>query len=254
MEIGKACRYLILKFVIKGIIYPMLMRKNILVFAALCLLTVQPLLAQKKSEVKLGLKFAPNISFINPSTNEYKYDGAKLGAVIGLVSDIYFAEHYAFSTGFNFSFLGGKMTYPDKVMRDTLAIKGTTNSNLSAIYIEIPMMIKMFTKKFGKFSFFGQVGFGTGFRIAGHVNTDFTGSNGYSVSEKVSAANQTTTIRESVIIGLGTEIYLDESTRLVVGLGYSNSLNNVLKGYNALSGLNQKGYLNYAELNLGVMF
>jgi len=33
------------------------------------------------------------------------------------VSDFYFAEHYAFSTGFNVLLLGGKLTYPDSSYR-----------------------------------------------------------------------------------------------------------------------------------------
>jgi len=231
------------------------MRKNIQLFALICLLPLQTVFSQKNQEIKLGLKFAPNICFITPSTKDYHYDGAKLGAVIGLVSDFYFAEHYAFSTGFNFSFLGGKISYPDRVItskKDT--ILGTTNSNLSFIYIEIPLMIKMFTKKFGRFTFFGQLGFGTAFRISAHAKTEFNGNNGYLESDKTDAMSQTTTIRESVIIGLGTEFHLDQSTKIFLGLGYTNSLNNVLKGHNVVSGLNQKAYLNYAELNLGVMF
>jgi len=139
-------------------------------------------------------------------------------------------------------------------MRDTVPVKGITNGTLSFFYFEIPVMVKMFTKQFGKFSFFGQIGFGTGFRISATAKTAFTGNDGYTQNEKESITYQTTTIRESLIIGLGSEVHLDQSTRLFFGLGYSNSLNNVLKGYNTSSGLNQKAYLNYAELNLGVMF
>jgi hypothetical protein len=231
------------------------MRKKLLCFAFIGLLPLQLILAQKSTEIKLGLKIAPNISFLSPSTTGYSYEGVKIGAVIGLVSDIYFSERYAFSTGLNFNLLGGKINYPDKVItgaKDT--VKGTTNSNDSFIYIEIPLMIKMFTKKFGDFSFFGQLGFGTGFRISARAKTEFTGDNGYTLSEKKDIMNQTTLIRESVLIGIGSEVSIDQSTRIFFGLGYSNSLNNVLTGYNTRSGLNQKGYLNYAELNLGVMF
>jgi hypothetical protein len=230
------------------------MIKKILCLTALCLISIVMVRAQKSQEIKLGLKIAPNISFINPSTTGYSYDGAKLGAVIGLVSDFYFAERYAFSTGLNFSLLGGKIEYPDKIKVDTTNIPGTTKSNMSFVYIEIPLMIKMFTKKFGDFSFFGQVGFGTGFRIASHATNEFTSDKGgYTSSEKKDMVGKTTLIRESVLIGIGSEVYLDQSTRLFFGLGYSNSLNNILNGSDNF-GINQKAYLNYAELNLGVMF
>jgi hypothetical protein len=229
------------------------MRTRIILIAAIGVLSFPSVFAQKTPEIKLGLKIAPDISFMIPDTRDYAYNGVKMGGVIGLVSDFYFAEHYAFSTGFNFSLLGGKLRYPDKMEgKDT--VNGMVNSNLSFIYLEIPVMIKMFTKKFGPCTIFGQIGFGTGFRLTAHAKTDFTGDDGSVVSQKTDITSETSTIRESVIIGLGTEIHLDESTRLFVGFGYSNSLNNVLKGYNSKSGLNQKAFLNYAELNLGILF
>ena len=233
------------------------MVKSILIIFLVCLFPMAPVFAQnqKMPEIKLGLKFAPNLSFMSPTTTGYSYEGVKPGAVIGLISDFYFTEHYAFSAGLNFSFLGGKIAYPDSANYNKASVSGMTTSNLSFVYIEIPLMLKMFTKKFGRFSFFGQLGFGTGFRIAARTKDEFVSDNGvYSSSEKSDYMSKTTTVRESVIIGLGTEFFLDQSTRLFVGLGYSNSLNNVLKGYNAASKLNQKAYLNYAELNLGIMF
>jgi len=229
------------------------MRKVILL-SLICLFSMQSVFSQKNQEIKLGLKFAPNLSFLYPTTQDYNYEGVKFKGSLGLVSDFYFAEHYAFSTGLNFLFLGGKITYPDTAINNKAILYGSTVSTMSFVYIEIPIMLKMFTKKFGRFDFFGQVGFGTGFRIASSAKTQFTANSGYTKSEKSDNMNRTTVIRESVIIGLGTEYSLDQSTRLFFGLGYTNSLNNVLKGYNPVSGLNQKAYLNYVELNLGVMF
>lgn len=226
------------------------MRKITLLLPAIGLLTLTSLYAQKMPDIKLGLKVSPNLSFLIPDTRDYKYDGVKMGGVIGLVSDFYFAEHYAFSTGFNFSILGGKLSYPDKMKTDT----GMVKSNLSFIYLEIPLMVKMVTKKYGRFSIFGQIGFGTGFRLTAHAQTDFTGKDGSVVSQKTDITPETTNIRESVLIGIGTEMHIDESTRIFAGFTYSNSLNNVLTGYNSLSGANQKAFLNYAELNLGILF
>jgi hypothetical protein len=227
------------------------MKKYILLFAVISLLPLQAVNAQKLGDVKLGLKLAPDITFMVPSTQGYSNKGVRMGGVLGLVTDIYFADHYAFSTGFNMLLLGGKLSYADSIQGK---VKGTTNSSLSFFYLEIPVMVKMFTKDFGKFSFFGQIGFGTGFRISATAKNEYTANNGYTESGKSGITYQTTTIREALLIGLGAELHLDQSTKLFFGLGYSNSLNNVLKGANNLSRLNQKAYLNYAELNLGVMF
>ena len=228
------------------------MRRHLLLLASICLFSSQAALAQKKPEIKLGLKFAPNLSFIIPTTPNYNYNGVKFGGVLGFVSDIYFAPHYAFSTGFNFAFLGGKISYPDRTS-EVATLEGTTHANMSFIYMEIPLMIKMFTKCFGKFSFFGQVGFGTSFRLNASSSYTFESTVGTTNTEKTDITNQTTVIKESVLIGIGTEVHLDQSTRLVMGLGYSHSLNNILHGSDAYDS-NRKAYLNYAELNLGVMF
>ena len=64
---------------------------------------------------------------------------------------------------------------------------------------------------------------------------------------------QTTLIKEAVLIGIGSEFHVDPSTRLVFGISYSNSLNNIFKGEDGYY-KNRKAYLNYAEINLGVMF
>lgn len=228
------------------------MRRLFLLFAVICLLSSQAILSQNKPEIKLGLKFAPNLSFIIPTTANYSYNGLKFGGTLGFVSDFYFAPHYAFSTGFNFAFLGGRISYPDKLSQITI-LQGTTEANMSFIYMEIPLMIKMSTKTFGKFSFFGQVGFGTGFRLNARSKYTFESTLGTTNTEKTDITNQTSLIRESVLIGIGTEVHLDQSTRLVLGIGYSNSLNNILHGSDAYEA-NRKAYLNFAELNLGVLF
>jgi hypothetical protein len=222
----------------------------IILFPVFCKLTV----AQESLPVKLGIKAAPNIGFMIPDTRGYSYDGVRGGAVLGLVSDFYFLERYAFSTGFNFSFLNGRITFPEEVIRQGDTLTGNMIRTLSFIYLEIPYMIKLQTKEFGRFSFFGQIGFTTGFRIKAKALDRFEQENAEAFDEKYDYTDETTLIREAVQIGIGTELHLDQSTRLFFGLSYSNSLNNVLTGVNQKEHINEKGYLNYAELNLGILF
>jgi len=210
-----------------------------------------------KLPVKLGLRVAPNIAWMNPSTRDYSCDGAKLGATIGFISDIYFAERYAFSTGFNFSFLNGKLSYPDSRLKpnDTTILSGEVNRKYNFIYIEIPLMIKMQSKEFGRFSFFGQIGFGTGFRLKATAKETFQPDTGDPFDQQYDINQATALIRESLLIGLGFEYHLDLSSRIFFGLSYSNALNNVLNGgVNSKSKLNEKSSLNYVELNLGFLF
>jgi len=210
--------------------------------------------AQMKTPVKLGLKISPNLTWMNTNVNGYSSNGVRAGATVGFVCDIYFAERYALSTGFDFNFLGGKLKYDNKMITQGDTLTGTMSRQYSLIYLEIPLLIKMQTKKFGRFSFYGQIGFGTGFRLTATAKDDFVSDKGKEFSEKNNVNDETTLIRESVIIGVGTEFYLDQSTRFFFGLAYSNSLNNVLTGYNKITGANEKAWLNYAQLNIGILF
>jgi hypothetical protein len=163
------------------------------------------------------------------------------------------SEHYAIVTGFNFSFLSGNLKLPYAEKPDT----GILNRKYNFRYLEIPLMIKMKTKEFGKFSFFGQIGFGTGFNLKTKVNDEFiTVDHGTLTDNKKNLpTDQTSLVREAILVALGTEYKIDESISFVISLGYSNSLNNVLQGDNPKDpGLKNRSTLNYAELNIGVLF
>lgn len=205
--------------------------------------------------LKLGLKIAPNLAWMNPSTKDYSSDGVRLGTTIGLVGDIYFADQYAISTGFNFIFLNGKLSYRDsRLIHDDTVVNGQVSRKYNFLYLEIPVMIKMSTRKFGRFSFFGQVGLGTGFRVKATVKEHFEPDSGEPLDQKYDYDSGTTLIRESILVGIGSQYHLDKSTMLFFGMNYSNSLNNILTGVNSLSKSNEKSMFNYVELNLGVLF
>jgi hypothetical protein len=211
---------------------------------------------QTKIPMRLGLKISPNLCWMSPGTKGYSNDGVRLGTTIGFVSDFYFAENYAFSTGFNFQFLNGKLNYEDSLLipGNPKVQNGQVFRKYNFIYLEIPVMIKMQTKTFGKISYYGQIGLGTGFRIKTKVKEHFEPDTGNPVDQEYDFNGGTTFIRESILVGVGCEYHIDESTRIFLGLGYSNSLNNVLTGVNYKSKLNEKSMLNYAELNIGVLF
>jgi hypothetical protein len=122
------------------------------------------------------------------------------------------------------------------------------------MYLEIPLMVKMSTKVFGKMSYFGQIGFGTGFRLNANKSDDFQPTVGEPQELNYEYNGGTTLIRESVLIGLGAEYHLDQTSRVLIGLSYSNSLNNVLTGKNYSTNEIEKSHLNYVELNIGFIF
>jgi hypothetical protein len=215
--------------------------------------------AQKESPVKLGLRVAPNLSWINPGTEGYNSEGVRFGISAGLISDFYFAKNYAISTGFSFLFPSGRLTYEDMITVNGVQDTAANNRIYNFIYFEIPLMVKMQTNQFGDFSFFGQIGFGTGFRMKATAKNEVTFSDGTTGSSKNDINNKTALMRESVIAGIGIEYHIDKSTRITAGINYSNALNSVLKGKNGIPNedgtLNDvKGLSNFLELSIGVLF
>lgn len=231
-------------------------RIKILILVLILFNCTQGIILAQNQIMKFGIRVAPNLGWINPDTKYYSYNGLAGGISLGFVSDINFTEHYALSTGFNFSFLNGNLTYPDSLLYEGQMLDGTMSRKYGFRYIEIPILFKMKTKNFGKFDFFAQVGFGTGFRIKTKAKDNFETTTQGTISDKKSITEQETRlIREAIIVGIGSDFHIDESTFLFFGLSYSNSLNNVLKGYNVKHpDLEARGFLNYAELNVGILF
>lgn len=232
---------------------------HIRVFTLTLLLLPLVLQAQKESSVKLGLRVAPALSWINPGTDGYESEGIRFGISAGLITDFYFAKNYAISTGFSFLFPSGKMTYRDILRRENDTVEGVMHNKYKFSYFEIPLMIKMRTNQFGNFSFFGQVGFGTGFRMKATADVEFTPDGGTPQTSEPEINNKTTLMRESVIAGIGLEFHVDKSTRLFGGVNYSGALNNIFKGKNGIPNeegtLNDvKGMSNFVELSIGVLF
>ena len=223
---------------------------TLIVFLAILFYTVTGL--SQKSPVRLGLRISPNISWMNPDEKNYSSNGVAVGVSLGFVSEFYMTEHYAIVTGFNFSFLGGNLKFPYADSANT----GMLNRKYNFRYLEIPLMIKMKTREFGKFCFFGQIGFGTAFNLKTRVKDEFNTENNGTIDDKKNLpANQTSLVREAILVGIGSQYKIDESVSFILGLGYSNSLNNVLQGHNAKDpGLMNRSSLNFAELNIGVLF
>ena len=182
------------------------MKKSDLFVLLLTLISFQTgLISQESSKLKMGLKVSPNIGWMSPTTKGYKSDGARLGATVGFIGDFYFAENYALSSGFNFQFLHGKQGFADSILMENSAAMQTVDltRKYNFIYVEIPVTIKMKTRTFGKISYYGQIGLGTGFRIKASATDHYIKPNGQEVENQEDYNYGTTLIRESVLVGIG---------------------------------------------------
>ena len=210
----------------------------------------QSVKAQYKS-ITLGVKVAPNLGWLKTDQERYSTDGVVAGFAWGLVAEFYFAENYAFGTGFNFDFQNGKLTYPEE-----RSGAGYLTRNYRFKYIEVPAMIKMKTNEINGLKFFGQIGMGFGVRLNSKGKDVFKKTGTVTqISDFSLIDSQTNLFRASMIVGAGVEFPIDNSTSIVGGINFNNGFTNVLKGNNsAYPATEHQGVPNFLEISLAVMF
>jgi len=233
------------------------MKRKILLFTIIVLFGFQTF-AQLKP-FRFGVKAAPNIAWISADTEGYENDGPVLGFSWGFMADITLMEHYFLKTGFNFDYLNGKLIFPVEniVLDNNDTISGSLHRKYNLRYLEIPLTFKMRTNQFGKFVIYGHIGFGAGFKMKATSQDELYDEDGNSslmLNDKNDISDELALVRGSLIVGIGTEFFIDQSTSIILDITFNNGLSDILTGENSKTGEEQKAYLNYFQLNIGVMF
>lgn len=231
------------------------MKQKLLLFTFILLFGFQTF-AQLKP-FRFGVKVSPNIAWISADTKDYENDSPVVGISWGFMADITLMEHYFLKTGFSFDYLNGKLIFPFEYISEDNndTISGSLNRKYNLRYLEIPLTFKMRTNQFGKFAIYGHIGFGAGFRMRARSQDQLFKANGDLVLDQENdITDELALVRGSLIAGIGTEFFIDQSTSIILDLTFNNGLSNILKGENAQNQEAQKAYLHYFQLNIGVMF
>ena len=232
------------------------MRKKIIISIILLIYGIQGFTQIKP--FRFGFKVAPNIAWISPDAKTYKSDGSVIGFSWGFLADFTLTENYFLKTGFNMDYLSGKLEYPHTmaIPPDTILNAGTMHRKYNLRYLQIPLTLKMRTNKFGKFAYFGEIGFGTSFNLRAKSKDELIYNNGQNTLDtEEDIKEKIVFMKESIILGIGIEYFVDESTSIITELNFNQGISNILKGENTADpNIKQKGFLYYFELNIGVMF
>lgn len=231
------------------------MKKIAIPFIALLLLMSSMSFAQVKN-VRLGLTASPSFAWFKPETREYKSEGLRLGFTYGLVSDFALGEHYAFSTGLNIAYIGGRLSYPDRQTINDVTTDGISERIYKLQYLQIPMTIKMHTREIGYTTYYARFGFGPAVNLRARANEKFDANNSNLTisSDDLDIKSQIPFFRVSLIMGLGAEYSLGGNAALFGGLTFNNGFTNVLKGSNKITGRKQQSVANLLEVSVGIMF
>lgn len=180
-----------------------------------------------------GLMASPGMAWLKTDTKGVDNDGVKLGFSYGIVTEFAFndAENYAFATGLQASYRGGRLAF------DSVKLK------LNLQYLELPITIKMKTNEIGAIKYFGQFGIVPGYNLKAIGKT--TVGNTTKEDDYKDGIN---TFNFSLLIALGLEYNLTGNTSGFVSVGFNNGLNDVIDDNDT------KALSNLLSLNLGVLF
>jgi hypothetical protein len=196
-----------------------------------------------------GLKAAPQVSWIRPNSESYEGDGAKVGFAWGFIAEFNFTENHSFATGFNMIFNGGKLKFPAVQDDET----GMMSREYFLKYLELPLTLKMRTNEIGAMRYFGRIGLGTAFNLGSKKIDEFTPEGGSVITNDKTNYDDIALVRESLIVGLGTEYKIKEGPKLGAELTFNNGFTNILTGKSA-TGSDEKATPNFFELALSVIF
>ena len=204
--------------------------------------------APDQSGLHFGLKAAPSLAWLRTDTKGIESDGSKFGFSYGLITEFRFAPNYAFATGLDVTYRGGKFKRAITLL-DTIT---KTTSSISLQYIEIPVTLKLKTNQIGYLTYYLQAGVAPGLNIRAKADYETTLQSGtYTLNgteSNVDVKDDINNFNLSMIIGGGLEYTLSGSTTLLVGVQFNNGFLDVIDGDEI------KANSNYLALTIGILF
>lgn len=228
--------------------------KNLLLIA----ITIWLCNEARAQKVWLGLHASPLMGWYKTESKNLKADGANLGFAYGLAADFRIGERYYIGSGFEISYMGGKLNAPLATYTNSLGVPSVitnTQMNYRLQYIQVPLTLKFRTRDIGNFAYWAQFGYSNSILMSGRVN--LKNDNGVLNEEKLSVKDEEVKLnpgygianyRGSMIIALGVEYPIGGNSRLFTGLRFDNGIIDSMKD----KALAANG--STLALNLGIYF
>lgn len=213
--------------------------------------------ASSDAKIRFGFKVAPSLAWLKPDVKGFDSNGSKMGFIYGLMMDYNFGKNYAFGTGLEISYRGGKLKYTYDYSSGSTVHTFSGDDTYNLKYLELPLTIKMKTNEVGYITYFGQFGFQPGFKISAKedYSQSKTNPSGTETAAETDASVDISSVNVSLIFALGLEYRISGSTAIMAAFQFSNGFTDVLTGTNHLDTSTElKAISNYLSLNVGVFF
>ncbi len=227
--------------------------KKIFVIITVLLATAFSSNAQSEQKFHFGLKASPSLAWVSTDSKGATSEGTKLGFGYGLITEFNFSDHYAFATGIDVNYRGGKMKFSSESTSGGVTTTSILTSSLTIQYIELPITLKLKTNEIGYLTYFLQAGISPGLNIRAKADNStavqINGSPIQTLSEdNVDIKDQINNFNLSMILGGGVEYTLSGSTVLLVGITFNNGFLDVFDSSEL------KANSNFLGLTVGVLF
>lgn len=227
------------------------MKKQILLLSFL-LIAAGGFAQESGSKFHFGVKAVPSLAWLKPDTKGLSSDGSKFGFGYGLITDFGFADRYAFSTGIEVAYRGGKTKESFSDTTGGTTVLTNTSVDYTLQFIEVPITLKLKTNEIGYMTYFFQVGFAPGYAIRTKADVKSvvqTGTNTTTFEEEdVDVDEGINNFNISLIVGAGAEYNLSGNTSLMLGITFNNGFLDMIDGTDV------KANSNYLGLMVGVLF
>lgn len=184
----------------------------ILLTALSTTLSAQESLSSNDQKFNFGLKATPTISWLRVDAEGVSNDGIRIGFTYGLVTEFRISNNYAFGTGIDISYRGGKYKY-DK--------GGSVSVTQKLQFLDVPVALKLRTNEIGYMKYYGTFGFLPGVIIKATESVD---SDSPIVADRSNRSNQSdfTVFNLGLLVGAGLEYNIGGKTAITAGLTYNN--------------------------------
>lgn len=236
-------------------------QKIYLLLAVICMGFTMENLAQNSNShssgvgrrYSLGFCMGSGADWLLTKKDDFKNAGHVASLRYGIPVDINFttATNYYFTTGILFQHLGGKQQF---LLTDSANnIYNADNiRTYRAIYINIPIGIKLKTPDFSNFVFAVNFGLQQSFAISSKATDKYTLADGSKHTFKRNDFSKNTFVfREAAYIGVGLEYVIKDDFRVNLFVNYSYSFTNY---FTKKAEWGEKGNLNSLEIILGCNF
>lgn len=212
------------------------MKKVLLTIAFVIAMTISA--SAQFKPFQLGLKIEPGIGWAKLNT-DHLYDGVtKMDFGWGFVGNIYFVENYGISTGFNVKFMNSEYKFNTHT-------DGEITRIIKNQYFEIPLGLTMRTEEMSGIRIMGNVSYGLGFLWNSKER------NYNAAGDEVNMLTDYNKSRHTLIVKLGLEYEILDSSCLTAALVFNNNVSNI---YAKDKEYQQNVLLNSISLEIGFMF